>query len=492
MEKNKFIHNILIVLIVTMTFYVVGCTSMGSSSSSEKTYKVGTDGLVLSFSKSNPTTVYEGEEFGTSLFIKNIGGTTVTSSNPGSLRITYDTYRLAGKDNTAEMAVNGIYLEGKSLYYPQGTEAPVEFYFKANELTHLREGAITEITYNLCYPYATEFTTMTCIDTKTANNADDAAACKTEVYNGADGQGGPIVVTRIEPEIMLQQDYVRPQYKIYVENLGNGYVMNRQSCDVSNVNELFGTGYSDYSGKVTVYAELSGQRLDCGPDKTGVMRVVDSESVITCSLPRDAGTNSYSRTKKNYVTPLSIKIAYTYVLLEKQEIEIKRNDLIEREPTQGLCNSYQIEYEGKCVDKCVFCSKDPTNYRCVEGQTLGITFTKDFSCACNSAQCTEKEKNGNCIRGNYCASGVYCCNSLTCTGSKPVAYNGNCYNWCDYCAGYGQNDARCNFGDTAQKKIVPSNFRCDCTEEDLTTAKDFISRSDLCDVNSGKYCCTKT
>jgi len=391
------------------------------------------------------------------------------------------------------MAVTGIYLDGKSQYYPQGGEAPVEFYFKANGLTRLREGATTEITYNLCYPYTTEFTTMTCIDTKAASNADDAAACKAEVYSGVAGQGGPIVDTKIEPEILLQTNYIRPQYKIYVENLGKGYVMNTQSCDISNVKQLFGTGYNDYSGRVTVYAELSGQRLDCGPDKKGIMNLVNSESVITCSLPKEVNANAYSRTKKNYITPLSIKISYTYVLLEKQDVEIKRNDLIEPVSTQGLCNSYQIEsIDGTCIDKCVYCSKNPGDYQCQEGKiSPGIMFTKDFSCACNVDECNDKEPNGNCIRGNYCASGVYCCSTMTCAERK-VAYNGACYSKCDYCAAYGQNDPNCKYGDSAQTKTILSTFSCQCTQSDLgTNSTDFISDQGFCNVNTGLYCCAK-
>ena len=42
---------------------------------------------------------------------------------------------------------------------------------------------------------------MTCIDTKSVTNADIAVACTSEKYSGSGGQGAPVVITSIEPEI---------------------------------------------------------------------------------------------------------------------------------------------------------------------------------------------------------------------------------------------------------------------------------------------------
>jgi hypothetical protein len=424
--KSEYTSKLVVILIIITTLVLTGC----GSSSSNQVYKIGTEGLVLEFSKANPESVYEQEEFGTSLFIRNIGSYSVTEQNPGTLRIIYDNYRLTSQ--TQDANIYGIALEGKSINYPKGSEVPVDFYFESKRLTNLRENSKTEISYNLCYPYVTEYSTMTCIDTKTASKTDAAVACTAETYNGMAGQGAPIVITKIEPEIMLQKDYVRPQYKVYVENLGKGYVMNRQNCDMSNIQSLFGTGYNEFSGRVTVYAELSGKKLDCGPDKTGIMRLSDSESFITCSLPKDAD-NTYSRTKRNYITPLTIRIEYTYVILDKQELEIKRNDLIEPEVTQGICLSSQLEVEGKCISKCKYCSNHTDSYLCQDNKPYaGFKFREDFSCNCNIDQCNEKKSKGSCIEG-YCTGDSYCCSNLDCK-EYQVEYDGKCVDKCEYCS----------------------------------------------------------
>jgi len=434
--KNHSITKLAIIIAVITTMILTGC-----STTSTNTYRVGTTGLVIEFSKANPVSVYEHEEFGTEMFIKNTGSYNVLSANPGKLRVLYDTYRISSKlgNSTSNVEVPDIALYGKSQYYPIGEEAPVDFYFTSNSLTDLREGAKTTISYNLCYPYTTEFTTMTCMDTTTANKADVASACTTEVYDGQAGQGAPIAITKIEPEILLQQNYIRPQYKIYIENLGGGYVSSMNSCDMSQISGIVGDTNNDYSGKVRVYANLSGDKLDCGADKSGILKLVDSSSFITCYLS-STNENKYSRTSKNYLTPLTVRVEYTYVTLEKQDIEIKRNDALPDTATQDLCDSYQVEYQGRCINKCDYCSNHSTDPMCQDGKPYaGFTFRENFTCKCTLEQCDDKESKGSCIKG-YCPGNLYCCSALNCDAWE-VEYNGKCIDKCDYCANINSSDS---------------------------------------------------
>lgn len=471
--KNKLIIIPVLIAILVATISLTGCTINPSVDK----YKVGTNGLVIEFSKSNPVSIYEREEFGTALFIKNIGSYDVSDYNPAKLKILYDNYRISSKQSSGDVEISDIALYGKSQYYPIGEEGPVEFYFESNSLTELRESAKTTISYNLCYPYATEFTTMTCIDTKSASKADTTVACTSEVYNGGGGQGAPIVITKIEPEIMLQENYIRPQYKIYIENLGGGYVSNKKTCEAADIN-LFSDTYNEFSGRVTVYAELSGEKLDCGPDKTGTLRLVDSSSYITCYLSKTANSNKYSRTKKNYLSPLTIKIEYTYVVLEKQEIEIKRNDLIQQDVTQGLCLSYQVEYNNKCIDKCKYCAENPSDIMCQQGKPYpGFVFREGFSCACSLAQCNIKESKGSCIKG-YCSGSQYCCSTLECD-QWEVEYDGQCIDRCEYCSEINSSDMQiCDQG------FNFAGFQC---EPMLKQECDNLAQRDACIL---RYCGT--
>jgi hypothetical protein len=436
-NKSDIRNIITLTLLILILTVISGCSQTGTTA----TYRTGTDGLIFDFSKVNPKSVYEGEEFGTSLFIKNVGSyDIITRNNPAQLTVTYDDYRLEFIQNSNSAPITNIWLHGKNQYYPVGEETPVSFYFNSKRLTYLRESATTSINYNLCFPYQTELTTMTCIDTKTANNDDSAAACTSEPYSGSAGQGAPIVITKIEPEILLQTDYVRPQFKIYIENRGNGYVANTERCDMTNINDV------ETSSRVTVTAWLSGELLNCGPDNMGEVRVVDSESYIECSLPNT--DNKYSREKKNYITPLTVRLSYTYTLIEKQDVEIKRNELLKQDVTQGTCNSYQLEFNGGCITKCEYCAKYPGDTANCYAQAhtannnLQFQFGPNFGCTCNVAQCNTKLKDGNCLNTEgFCPGGLYCCSNSQCSTSQ-IESHGQCIDKCVYCL-LNPSDTQC-------------------------------------------------
>lgn len=422
---------------------LTGCSMIGKGSYNAKTSKTGTRGLVIEFSKSNPKSVYEHEEFGTALKIKNDGSHDITDDNPGILSVGYDTYRLesrGGNYDEYRISPNSnnileapyVILMGKSQYYPIGEDSSATFYFTSNSLTELREGSKTEISYNLCYPYETVLSTMTCIDTKSVTNAEVAAACTAEKYSGSGGQGAPIAISSIEPEILLQNDYVRPQFKIYITNVGTGYVTSTGRCGEVNINNR------ETLGRVNVEAWLSGDRLECGPDNIGSLRLTEEGSFIRCSLPQQAA--GFDKLKKNYITPLEVHLTYTYTQIEKAEIEIKRNDVLYYD-RQKECNSYEKEYEGRCITKCEYCAKNPGSPDC-DGEYLGRTFTvgNNFSCSCDLTTCNNKASKGNCIKG-FCPGNTYCCSNSKCDVYQ-IEYAGECMDKCYYCSNINSTDYR--------------------------------------------------
>jgi hypothetical protein len=230
-------------------------------------------------------------------------------------------------------------------------------------------------------------------------------ACKSETYNGGSGQGGPIAITRIEPEILLQSGYVRPQFKIYIENRGKGFVTSNHRCGEVDLNN------HDYAGRVNIDAWLSEQKLDCGPDNNGSLRLVDSESFIRCSLSPD--NDLYPTSQKNYITPLTISINYTYTTIDEKEIEIKRNDLLDEKAIQGLCGVYEKYYQNKCVSKCEYCAQYPGDDACKDNVVGYFVFNANFTCSCDLSTCNAKQDRYNCIKG-YCPGSSYCCTDNKC------------------------------------------------------------------------------
>jgi len=105
---------------------------------------------------------------------------------------------------------------------------------------------------------------------------------RVKIIMGQADKGAPIVVTKIEPEILLQSDYVRPQFKIYIENKGTGYVTNAASCAVTNINDQYTSGRSKYKhGYLMINTNCSAALIN--PDN----KTRDSESFIRCYLPSD-------------------------------------------------------------------------------------------------------------------------------------------------------------------------------------------------------------
>jgi len=467
---------ITLAVVMVLLLFNTGCTQTGTVA---QDYNIGKEGMVIELSTSNPASIYEKEEFGNYIMINNKGSYDVTNANPAKVIITYDTYRLSSTNYNGEIQLNGIILQGKNKVYPVGEEIPFEVYFTANPLTYLRESSTATINYNLCYPYSTQLTTMTCIDTKTASHSAAVAECTVTNYNGASGQGAPIVITKIEPEILLQNKYVRPQFKIYVENLGGGYVTNSASCSNTDINN------AQSSGKVNIRAWLSskqnGIELQCGPVETsGILRLVDSSSYITCYLPASAA--GYSITSNNYVTPLIVEINYTYVSISEQKIDILRNNILPSNATQGLCESYQTYSNGQCISTCEYCSNNPTASECQK--TAGFTFSKGFSCSCGLDSCNAKLNQGSCVKG-YCAGDLYCCSTQVCD-QYQVLYQGQCIDKCTYCA-----DTNHPLDETICGKTDFTGFSCvdmNGTTCDLDAQQSACIRGYCGGTNINKYC----
>jgi hypothetical protein len=493
--RKIIIMMLIIILSASLPLSLSGC----SAGSSEK-YHIGTEGVVVEFDKNNPISALENEEFGTVISVKNNGAHSIVDSyNPIVLRVDYDDYRLEPVKNNALQ--QSILLHGRDIYYPVGDNNFYQYYFKAKLLTAGRQAAITTIKYSLCYPYQTEFTTFACIDMK--NSQDTAVSCTAQEYDGNGGQGAPIMVSKIVPESSFQEGYLSPKFRIYIVNAGKGYPTASNTCAGISSSKL-GESSTSISNKVSVSATLSGTPMICGWENedgtvTNVVKLTDSESYIKCKLD-SSQVQKYARSNKNFITPLTVIISYTYIEEYAQEFTIQHNDDLPQEVIRGSCNSYEVESVSKttgktaCISKCDYCSGDPNDAMCKpQNYNNPINFNKDFSCNCNAATCTDQDaKLGNCVKApGFCpGTDTYCCaNKVTCAAYE-IEYNGKCISKCDYCSGNPESEI-------CKKSISGTQFNeyfsCSCSLEQCnsmisdtsvgTCVKGYCSGND--------YCCTK-
>lgn len=415
MTQNKIYKILIVFLLISISIFIVSC----SSSTTQTNYYAGIDGVKFDFIKANPKTVFEEEQFTLAMFVRNIGAYSIPNSTKGKITVSYDEYYIIA-DSDSQKPQN-ISLHAKDRDYPSGDEEYYEFNFNAKDISTLRELPKTTIDFSLCYPYRTEVGLMTCIDTQINSQDTKTTACKSTTYTNSFGQGAPLVITKIIPEMLPQKNYIRPQFKIYIENKGQGYVINKDPTK-NSVDEVCGAGTNrpdsaDFN-KITVKATLSKIELECIPAE---LKLINSESYVRCYV-KESDAGNFSRVARNYVAPLTITLDYGYYEIAHHTIEIERKDDVVTISSDEECGSYNIYDQSRkqCITLCEFCSKNPSDSKCQKNKPIdSFAFTTDFSCSCTKLECDKLKYNGNCILG-YCPGINYCCNTQQTTATTQA------------------------------------------------------------------------
>ncbi len=412
-------RNILIISLILVLIAVSACDGKKTTTN----YHLGMKGIVLDKLSSNPDIVYEEETFALGMMLANQGAADVEN---GILMVNFDDYFLELDNRQSQVSkIQSVALEGKSISSPMGGADYLEYVFKAKTLGVIRESVDTKINFNICYGYDTELTTEVCIDTRTRTADQRSYACRGKEYTSNAGQGAPIAITKIEPEMMRVGESVRPLFRIYIKNMDDGYTLNPDynlcANPTKNAAEL---------NKLKVSAWISSDiELNCSPEE---VRLVEGETIARCFV-KDNDLSDFSRDTVNYITILRVLLEYDYVDSEVIELDIKRvNEVNIKSP--GVCGYYEIESEGKCISLCDFCVKSPNNEACTRNINASSKFSwnaaSDFKCACGKEKCLALNKEGKCIFG-YCPGTSYCCATDECRDKKdgtPCGDNYVCLN----------------------------------------------------------------
>ena len=329
--KKTFFPIILIFVII-----IIGCTpNQSSAKTNEVNVFVGTEGLAAEFAKTAPPLkVFEDSSFPILLRVRNKGAYSIEKDNPNklSLRGVLTISREKDYVKTLKLEENSrvygsasddskayFFVDGKTTINPQGDEIIASFNAKTGKLEPQSEVKPSTITATLCYPYQTILSTTVCIDPDVVGVRPGKKVCtvKEQIFNS--GQGAPIAVTKIEPQMIPAENEIKPQFLIFVENKGKGNPVNLVGYDDA-------CSKSDYKKDLwniaTVKVYKAGKEADpesqltCTPSlknsegaiDTGLLRFVDNKDFVRCTFKNGIPKNSEA-----FTSPLKVVIDYGYV-----------------------------------------------------------------------------------------------------------------------------------------------------------------------------------
>lgn len=305
------------ILIISL-FILSACTGNKTANTQikEVDFHTGTDGLVVEFVKGNPQdTIYVSSgktEFYSAVSVENKGAY--------SVRYGYMNFLVEKGyvDFSSQIDLPQRFtLEGRSTSSPEGGYLEGAYYLNGilDANSAMKK---TQVSALVCYDYETQANAKVCIDPDTVGRKIGQKIC-TISDQSFSGQGGPVVVTRIETRMIQKESSVIPSFMIYISNRGNGQVLNsdinviQSACGIKSVT----VDKDEMWNIVQVEASLGLQKLDCAPDSKLHLR--NKEDFIKCEL-----TSGIDKEQNAYVSPIQVNLRYGYTHTKSKTIELKR------------------------------------------------------------------------------------------------------------------------------------------------------------------------
>ncbi len=357
-----------ILFIILLTPVLASCSTQQIIHTSNKEFLEGTDGLDFLFVDENPPeVVYEDTPFTVVLDLKNTGAHTLTGFLTLSLEDDYvclvdennecSIFNPIGqtaqenieqlKDSVAVMnpyKTKWFSLEGRSIFNYQGGIMVLSYPAKAKSAGTMSEKHNVQFVATACYEYTTKWTQEVCIDTDINKMNIFPGACEaTEI--SLSGQGAPLAITSIESTMLpTGKGYIRPMFTIYIENSGNGKIINKnkkeEACTATGLTSrdynmvflksviLSGeelsydfNGYDPATGK-ELNPNSDNDLIQCSPNPLILKN--DGNDYIRCIVAEDLEWDMFSMNQASYTTLLSLQFDYGYTLSKSKEMIIKK------------------------------------------------------------------------------------------------------------------------------------------------------------------------
>jgi len=235
-------------------------------------------------------------------------------------------------------------LEGKSIFNYNGGTDVLEYKAKAKSAGRLSEEHEVTVVATACYDYTTKWNQEICIDTDINKMNIFEGACEATDIS-LTSQGAPLTITKIESHMIpTGTGYIRPMFTIYVQNKGNGKVINKEKIEhactstglsskdynmvflkefmLSNDQLVYDfNGYDPTTGK-EINPDGDGDTITCKPNP--LILENNGKDYITCIVNEDIEWDMFSLEQAPYSTTLAMQFDYGYTLSQSEQITIKR------------------------------------------------------------------------------------------------------------------------------------------------------------------------
>ncbi len=317
LSKMKLNWSVLVVLTLILLNGCIWNDSSDEGTDIEKDLYQGTKGVVLDIVDENiPDELYENEEINYVAKFTNEGPYQV---NNAKLLVSVDKGYMHFSNEESVYGEEKFGLEGKTQYNMFDDFEIKELTIYTGDIDPLSEYHDASILTTFCYDYKGIAITDVCIDTDPYDTKATEDICDAgEVISLSKGQGGPVVIDRIETTMLTENDFIRPQFKIHMKNVGQGTVIQVGSVtEVCSSDGLVGGTYNTIKFDNIELSNFKTGDFECFPKGISLRK---EEDFVTCTLK----SGKIPKSDSSYMSPLKIEISYGYTQSESKEVRILR------------------------------------------------------------------------------------------------------------------------------------------------------------------------
>jgi hypothetical protein len=284
----------------------------------------GTQGLTIEI-LSIPEEIFEESPFRIDMRLKNEGSADIEK---GYLTLGLETDFITINEWALREPITGsvskeqveFSLKGKSMLNPEGSQGLTAVSLSSKELEALREMHTSTVLLTGCYAYKTKLSEGVCIDADLLGTTTVEKACVVEDKT-LKSQGAPIAITKVEVDMLPQEDLIKPQFLIHIQNKGKGEVVKtdnvKEACSGEQID------YDDFN-VIKVNAYLFDKQLTCTPSlteggKTGLAKLKEKKDEIRCVLKEGMSKEMGAHTET-----LNVELDYGYTQTLSETVDIKK------------------------------------------------------------------------------------------------------------------------------------------------------------------------